>query len=67
MEIAILAALVVAVLALIAWNAARKKKEADRPVTPAPTRPLTPEEIAERQRLGEQWEDFKRDNNIKGP
>jgi hypothetical protein len=67
MEIAIFAALGVGALALIAWNAARKKKEAARPAPPPSTQPLTPEQIAERQRLGEQWEDFKRDNNIKGP
>lgn len=65
MEWMILAAIAAAAVALAFWAKSRRKRGSSS--TPPATTPLTQEHIDELRRRGEQWDQFKRDNNIKGP
>jgi hypothetical protein len=65
MEWMILAALAAAVVALAFWAKSRRKRGSSS--APPAVQPLTPEEVEQRKFLGEEWERWKRDNNIKGP
>jgi hypothetical protein len=66
MNTLIVIGLIVLAIALAFYAKGKKKKDESNVEVPTPT-VLTPEQIEERKRLGEAYEQWKRDNNIKGP
>jgi LPXTG-motif cell wall-anchored protein len=65
-SVLIVIGLIAVVIGLAFFAKSKRKKDEANAQAPV-TNPLSPEEIEERKRLGETYEQWKRDNNISGP